>query len=137
MIGYSMGAEQAFQWAVSYPDFADRMVATSGTAKCYPHGFVRLEGQIAAITTDPIFAAGDYKTRPEKGHRGFWVGLGGLALFAGMVEEGTMAHVEPTRNYLRKDCRELSYALLCERCERPDSAMPDMAATRCWHDAGV
>src|SRR5215218_5980014 len=42
LIGYSMGAEQAFQWAVSYPDFADRIAATSGTAKCYPHGFVRL-----------------------------------------------------------------------------------------------
>src|SRR5262249_39652428 len=29
IIGFSMGAEQAFQWAVSYPDFADRIVATS------------------------------------------------------------------------------------------------------------
>jgi homoserine O-acetyltransferase len=77
LIGYSMGAEQAFQWAVSYPDFADRMVATSGTAKCYPHGFVRLEGQIAALTTDPVFAGGDYKTQPEKGIAAFglvWAG---------------------------------------------------------------
>src|SRR5205809_1719315 len=32
IIGFSMGAQQAFQWAVSYPDFADRVVATSGTA---------------------------------------------------------------------------------------------------------
>src|SRR5262252_3492052 len=32
VIGFSMGAEQAFQWAVSYPTFADRVVATSGTA---------------------------------------------------------------------------------------------------------
>jgi len=77
LIGFSMGAEQAFQWAVSYPDFADRIVATSGTAKCYPHGFVRLEGQIAAITTDPVFAGGDYKSRPEKGIATFglvWAG---------------------------------------------------------------
>ena len=35
IIGFSMGAQQAFQWAVSYPDFADRIVATSGTAKTY------------------------------------------------------------------------------------------------------
>jgi len=42
-----MGAEQAFQWAVSHPEFMDAIVATSGTAKCYGHGFVRLEGQIA------------------------------------------------------------------------------------------
>src|SRR5882724_10166096 len=46
VIGFSMGAEQAFQWAVSHPAFADRIVATSGTAKAWPHGVVRLEGQI-------------------------------------------------------------------------------------------
>ena len=50
IIGFSMGAEQAFQWAVSYPAFTDRIVATSGTAKCWPHGVVRLEAQIGAIT---------------------------------------------------------------------------------------
>jgi homoserine O-acetyltransferase/O-succinyltransferase len=67
IIGFSMGAEQAFQWAVSYPEFADRIVATSGTAKCYPHGYVRLEGQIAAITTDAAFKDGDYTAEPTKG----------------------------------------------------------------------
>src|SRR6201994_2478917 len=66
LIGFSMGAEQAFQWAVSYPAFADRIVATSGTAKCHPHGIVRLESQIAAITADPAFANGDYKAPPTK-----------------------------------------------------------------------
>ena len=67
VIGFSMGAEQAFQWAVSYPVFADRIVATSGTAKCYPHGVVRLESQIAAITEDPTFQNGDYTAPPAKG----------------------------------------------------------------------
>ena len=77
IVGFSMGAEQAFQWAVSYPNFADRIVATSGTAKCHPHGVVRLEGQIAAIAADPVFAAGDYKTPPVKGLEAFgmvWAG---------------------------------------------------------------
>src|SRR6202789_603658 len=45
IIGFSMGAQQAFQWAVSYPMMADRIGATSGTAKTYGHGIVRLEGQ--------------------------------------------------------------------------------------------
>jgi homoserine O-acetyltransferase len=71
IVGFSMGAEQAFQWAVSYPTFADRIVATSGTAKNYPHGFVRLEGQIAAITADVAFQNGDYKTPPTKGLEAF------------------------------------------------------------------
>jgi homoserine O-acetyltransferase len=76
-IGFSMGAEQAFQWAVSYPGFASRIVATSGTAKAWPHGVVRLESQIAAISTDAAFMDGDYKTPPSKGIAAFgmvWAG---------------------------------------------------------------
>ena len=73
IIGFSMGAQQAFQWAVSHPDFADRIVATSGTAKTYPHGIVRLEGQIAAIAADPIFNDGNYTpgNPPLKGLEAF------------------------------------------------------------------
>ncbi len=71
IVGFSMGAEQAFQWAVSYPDFADRVVATSGTAKCWPHGYVRLEGEIAALEADAGFQAGDYTAEPMHGIRAF------------------------------------------------------------------
>ncbi len=67
VIGFSMGAQQALQWAVSYPDFMDRIVATSGTARTYGHGIVRLEGQIAALTTDPAFDGGNYKSQPARG----------------------------------------------------------------------
>jgi homoserine O-acetyltransferase len=77
VIGFSMGAQQAFQWAVSYPRFADRVVATSGTAKTWPHGVVRLEGQIAALTADPAFNGGDYTTPPRKGLEAYgmvWLG---------------------------------------------------------------
>ena len=77
VVGFSMGAEQAFQWAVSYPTYMDRIVATSGTAKCHPHGVIRLEGQIAAITADLAFENGDYKAQPTKGLSAFgmvWAG---------------------------------------------------------------
>jgi homoserine O-acetyltransferase len=77
VIGFSMGAQQAFQWAVSYPEFMDRVVATSGTAKTYGHGIVRNEGQITAITNDPAWMNGDYKTQPVKGIETFnlmWTG---------------------------------------------------------------
>ena len=73
VIGFSMGAQQAFQWAVSYPDFMDRIVATSGTAKTYGHGVVRNEGQIAAITADPVFKGGDYASEPAQGISAFGV----------------------------------------------------------------
>lgn len=71
VIGFSMGGQQAFQWAVSHPDFADRIVVTAATAKTYGHGIVRLESQIAAITTDPAFAGGDYTAQPAKGIEAF------------------------------------------------------------------
>jgi homoserine O-acetyltransferase/O-succinyltransferase len=71
VIGFSMGAQQAFQWAVSYPDYMDRIVATSGTAKTYGHGIVRLESEITALTTDEAFKGGDYKEEPVKGIQAF------------------------------------------------------------------
>jgi homoserine O-acetyltransferase len=66
-----MGAQQAFQWAVSYPDYMSYVVATSGTAKTYGHGIVRLESEIAALTTDDAFKGGDYTAEPEKGIQAF------------------------------------------------------------------
>lgn len=77
VIGFSMGAQQAFQWAVSYPTYMDRIVATSGTAKTYGHGIVRNEGQIAAIMADENFKNGDYTAEPERGLEAFnlmWTG---------------------------------------------------------------
>jgi homoserine O-acetyltransferase len=67
IVGFSMGAEQAFQWAVSHPDFVDAIVAYCGTAKTYPHGVVRLEGAIAALTADAAFKDGRYTAPPTKG----------------------------------------------------------------------
>src|SRR5258708_7607524 len=67
IVGFSMGAQQAFQWGVSYPSFADRILATSGTAKTYGHGVVRLEWQIAAITAHAAFQNGDATSPPTKG----------------------------------------------------------------------
>ncbi len=71
VIGFSMGGEQAFQWAVSHPDFADRIVVTSATAKTWPHGIVRLRSEIAAIEADPTFNGGDYKEQPRQGLKAF------------------------------------------------------------------
>jgi homoserine O-acetyltransferase len=67
VVGFSMGAQQAFQWAVSHPDFVTAIAAYCGTAKTYPHGFVRLEGAIAALTADAAFHDGHYTSPPSKG----------------------------------------------------------------------
>ena len=67
VVGFSMGAQQAFQWAVSHPGFADKIVATAGTARTWPHGVLRLEGQIRVLTNDPAFKGGDYTVQPLQG----------------------------------------------------------------------
>ena len=69
VIGFSMGAQQAFQWSVSYPDFVKKIVGIAGSAVEYPHGIVRLEGFISAIKADASFDNGQYKTQPEIGLR--------------------------------------------------------------------
>lgn len=71
VVGFSMGAQQAFQLAVSAPGFVDRVVALAGTARCYPHGVARLEGQLAALFADPTFAGGEYAQQPVAGIQAF------------------------------------------------------------------
>jgi homoserine O-acetyltransferase len=58
VIGHSMGAQQAFQWAVSHPDLVDLVVAIAGTAKTHPHGVARLESALTLIEHDASIAAG-------------------------------------------------------------------------------
>lgn len=67
VVGFSMGAQQAFQWAVSHPEMVPAIVPYCGTAKTYPHGIVRLEGAISAVSADAAFAGGRYTSPPVKG----------------------------------------------------------------------
>jgi homoserine O-acetyltransferase/O-succinyltransferase len=67
VIGFSMGAQQAFQWAASHPADVDAIVALCGTAKTYGHGRVRLESAISALTADPRWKGGDYTELPADG----------------------------------------------------------------------
>ncbi len=69
VVGFSMGAQQAFQWGVSYPDFMNKIVGIAGSAVEYPHGKVRLEGFISAIKADSSFNDGNYTSQPEIGLR--------------------------------------------------------------------
>lgn len=67
VVGFSMGAQQALQWAVSHPDYVSKIAPYCGSAKEYPHGKVRLEGWITAITADAAFKGGDYDEPPVVG----------------------------------------------------------------------
>ena len=65
--GWSMGAQQTFQWASLYPDMVERIVPVCGSAKTSRHNFVFLEGVKSAITTDVAWAGGSYDKPPLKG----------------------------------------------------------------------
>ncbi|MEZ5491120.1 MAG: alpha/beta fold hydrolase [Gammaproteobacteria bacterium] len=69
VVGFSMGGQQAYQWAVSYPEYMDGIVVLSGNAREYPFGIVRLEGAKAAIMADAAWRNGEYTQPPEKGIR--------------------------------------------------------------------
>src|SRR6202040_780418 len=69
VVGWSMGAQQAYQWAVSHPHMVDRIAPFCGTARTTPHNAVFLEGVRAALTADAAWMGGDYQEQPIQGLR--------------------------------------------------------------------
>jgi homoserine O-acetyltransferase len=67
--GWSMGAGQTYQWAVSFPDVVKRILPFCGAAKTSLHNIVFLEGVKAALTADVAFQGGRYETQPDIGLR--------------------------------------------------------------------
>jgi homoserine O-acetyltransferase len=71
VVGFSMGAQQAFQWAALYPDMVQTIAPICGSARTSPHNSLFLEGVKAALMADAAFAEGWYQTPPVKGLRAF------------------------------------------------------------------
>lgn len=88
VIGFSMGAQQAYYWAVMYPHFVKKVVPICGSARTSPHNYAFLEGPIGGLTNAIDYVAwtqmkekkrlgegefkGDWeKLRPERGLRAF------------------------------------------------------------------
>ena len=69
--GWSMGAIQAFHWAVAFPDMVQRILPWCGSARCSVHNQVFLAGVEAALTADPVYAEGHYDVPPVTGLRAF------------------------------------------------------------------
>lgn len=67
--GWSMGAGQTYQWAVSFPEMVPRILPFCGSARTSPHNRVFLEGVKAALTADAAFREGWYDTPPTRGLR--------------------------------------------------------------------
>lgn len=62
--GFSMGAQQALQWAVSCPGRVERVLAWCGTARSTPHTVLVFEAMRAVLASGRDFAAGRYAAPP-------------------------------------------------------------------------
>ncbi len=71
VVGWSMGAQQTFQWAVCHPRMVQRIAAFCGTARTTPHNAVFLESLRATLTADAAWQDGWYDKQPHKGLRAF------------------------------------------------------------------
>jgi homoserine O-acetyltransferase len=69
--GWSMGAQQTFQWAASHPEMVARIAPFCGTAKTTPHNDVFLQGVGSALMADAAWMDGNYQDQPVKGVRAF------------------------------------------------------------------
>jgi len=65
--GWSMGGQQAFQWASLFPDRVEAMSCFCGQGTTAPHTYVFLEGVKQGIIGDPAWQDGYYETPPWRG----------------------------------------------------------------------
>jgi homoserine O-acetyltransferase len=79
--GGSMGAQQTYEWAVRFPAKVLRAAPIAGTAQNTPHDFLFTKALMEAITSDPGFADGEYKSNADvtaglTRHAGIWAVMG-------------------------------------------------------------
>jgi homoserine O-acetyltransferase len=64
VVGGSMGGCQALQWAVSYPDFMDKVVSIEGTPKFSAYDLLWTNAYIDAVKNDTAYRGGNYDVNP-------------------------------------------------------------------------
>ncbi|QMU60239.1 MAG: alpha/beta fold hydrolase [Gammaproteobacteria bacterium] len=58
--GWSMGAQQTYEWAIRYPDMVKRAAPIAGTAKCTSHDALYVDVFSDALKSDPAWNGGNY-----------------------------------------------------------------------------
>jgi homoserine O-acetyltransferase len=71
VLGWSLAAMQAYQWAAQYPDMVKAILPYCGAARCSPQNYAFLDGPKAALQADAVWNRGDYASPPETGLRAF------------------------------------------------------------------
>ena len=55
VVGFSMGAMQAYEWATQVPNMVQRFAAICGSARTYEHNQLFLDSVCAALTADSTY----------------------------------------------------------------------------------
>ncbi|MFM8259035.1 MAG: homoserine acetyltransferase [Vulcanococcus sp.] len=111
--GWSMGAQQAYQWAISHPGIVERICCVCGTARTAPHNRLFLLSLRQALTADPHWNGSGFTGVPEQGLRTFALIYASWAAsqpFFRTIAEGSVEdHVEQQwlPAYRRHDPRDL------------------------------
>jgi homoserine O-acetyltransferase len=71
VVGFSMGAQQAYHWGALYSGMVGGIAPICGSARTSPHNYLFLEGVKSALTASADFAEGWYTNPPVKGLRAF------------------------------------------------------------------
>ncbi|MFO8239016.1 MAG: alpha/beta fold hydrolase, partial [Prochlorococcaceae cyanobacterium] len=65
--GWSMGAQQAYRWAVDHPGLVERICCVCGTARTSPHNRLFLLSLRQALTADRHWNGNGFDAEPEQG----------------------------------------------------------------------
>ena len=71
IVGWSMGAQQGYHWAVLEPERCQRLLALCGTARTTPHNRLFLLSLRQALTADPAWSGHGFDGEPSRGLRAF------------------------------------------------------------------
>ena len=88
VVGWSMGAQQAYEWAASEPQTVRALAPICGSARTSPHNQVFLEGVRAALMADPAFDGGRYREPPLRGLSAFGRVYAGWAYSQAFFRDG-------------------------------------------------
>ncbi|MEB3352176.1 MAG: alpha/beta fold hydrolase [Cyanobacteriota bacterium] len=111
--GWSMGAQQAYQWAVEHPQLVERICCVGGTARTSPHNRLFLLSLRQALTADPHWSGSGFSGVPEQGLRTYALIYASWAasqpFFRDIPEASVEQHVEERwlPLYRRHDPRDL------------------------------
>jgi len=130
--GWSMGAQQGYQWAVSHPSWVERLCCVGGTSRTTPHNRLFLLSLRQALTADRHWTGAGFSQEPLEGLRTYALIYASWAAsqpFFKTVREPIAEHVEQQwlPHYRRHDPRDL-IAMLDTWLAHDVAAGADLAA---------